>query len=78
MRLCNFEKIFEVSCDASRLGIGGVLSQEGHLIVYFSEKLNEAKMKCSTYDKELNATVQALRYWRHYLLPKEFVILSDH
>ena len=22
--------------------------------------------------------MQALRYWRHYLLPQEFVIYSDH
>jgi hypothetical protein len=34
------------------IGIGGVLHQECHPIAYFSEKLNEAKQKYSTYDKE--------------------------
>ena len=35
-------------------------------------------MKYSTYDKEFYAIVQALKKWRHYLIPKEFVLYSDN
>jgi hypothetical protein len=55
--------------------IGAVLSQDDRPIAYFSEKLNEAKGKYSTYDKEFYVVIQALKKWRHYLVPKEFVFV---
>jgi hypothetical protein len=54
------------------------LSQDDRLITYFSEKLNEAKIKYSTYDKEFYAVIQALKKWRDYLVPKEFVLYNNN
>jgi hypothetical protein len=78
LQLPNFDKAFELECDASGIGIGGVLLQDGKHIAYFSEKLSEPSLNYSTYDKELYALVRVLETWQHYLWPKEFVIHSDH
>ncbi|KAL0546863.1 hypothetical protein IC582_016781 [Cucumis melo] len=78
LQLPDFTSPFEVVVDACGIGIGTVLSQQGHPIEYFSEKLSASRQSWSTYEQELYALVRALKQWEHYLLYKEFVLLTNH
>jgi hypothetical protein len=52
LQLLDFGKTFELECDASGIGIGGVLLQEGKPMFYFSEKMSGSSLNYSTYDKK--------------------------
>jgi hypothetical protein len=78
LQLLDLDKTFELECDASGIGMGGVLLQERKPVAYFSEKLSGPVLNYSTYDKELYTLVRCSETWQHYLWPKEFVIHSNH
>jgi hypothetical protein len=67
LQLPNFDKTFELECDASGIRNWCVLLQEGKHIAYFNEKLSRPSLSYSTYDKELYALIRVLETWQHYL-----------
>jgi hypothetical protein len=56
-------KPFDVYCDASGTGLGGVLMQEGRVISYSLRQLMRHEEHYPTHDLELATVVMALRTW---------------
>lgn len=79
----DFSKRFYVQCDASTLGVGGVLFQldeEGHEhpIAYMSTKLNKAQRNYSVTELECYAAVLSVKKFRPYIEGLPFTIITDH
>ena len=58
-------KAFVVYCDASLVGLGCVLMQQGKVVPYAFRKLKMHESNYPTHDIELAAVVLDLKIWRH-------------
>jgi hypothetical protein len=59
--LPDLSKSFCIYCDASRLGLGFVLMQEGRVVAYASRQLRKHELNYPTHDLELAVVVHALK-----------------
>jgi hypothetical protein len=78
LNIADSDDDFLVCTNACKEGIRRVLMQEGHVICYTFWKLNEHEINYVTHDLELVSIVHALKMWRHYLLGRRFVLMTDH
>ncbi|KAK9084493.1 hypothetical protein Scep_030964 [Stephania cephalantha] len=71
-------KTLTVYTDASSIGLGCVLMQDGRPVAYLSRRLRPHEGNYPVHDLELAAVVFALKAWRHYLYGVRFVLYTDH
>lgn len=83
LALYNPDHATEVHCDASKIGVGGVLLQkdvaDGQLrpVAYFSRQTTREESFWHSYELETMAVVLSLKKFRVYLLGLEFKVMTD-
>ena len=78
LALPDFAKDFVIKTDASLMGTGGVLMQDGHVIAYASSKFSPAEVNYTTTEQELLGVIRALEEWRCYVEGKKTLVEVDH
>ncbi|CAG4958446.1 unnamed protein product [Colias eurytheme] len=83
LKIFDPEQPIKIYTDASIKGVGAVLKQEDENginkpVAYFSKKLTEMQKKKKAIFLECLAIKEAVKYWQHWLMNKEFVVYSDH
>ena len=58
--------------------MGAVLEQNGHVIAYASRSLTAPERQYSVIQRECLAVVYVLKQFRHYLLGRQFQLVTDH
>lgn len=83
VRAPDFKRQFILTVDASKVGLGAVLSQAHpsgveHPIAYASRTLTAAEQKQAPFHLEYLAMVWACRHFKPYLVGARFILRSDH
>jgi len=68
LKIAKLDNDFLICIDVCKEGLRGILMQEGCVISYASQKLNEHEINYVTHDLELASIVHALKMWRQHLL----------
>ena len=78
----DWNREFEIMCDASDFSMGAVLGQKAEkefkAIYYASKTFNEAQENYSTTEKEMLAIVFSCEKFRPYILGSHVIIHTDH
>ncbi len=86
----DFNKTFYLQTDASKYGVGAVLSQDGgtkgvtprkrHPVAYYSATFSPTKQNYDTHDLEFLGVLKSIKHWRPYLIwtKEPFIIKTDH
>jgi hypothetical protein len=71
-------KPFEMVSDASGVGLGAILLQDGRPVAFKSRKLSSVEQNYIVTKQEMLGVIHALKTWRCYLEGSDFTLVTDH
>ena len=74
----SLQKEATVTTDATEKAIGGVLSEEGHRVIFVSRKLTPEEQNYSNIEREALAIVFVVTRLKQFLLGRRFTLQTDH
>ena len=66
-----------VETDASDFCIAATLNQQGRPVAFFSRTLHPSEIQHHAVEKEAAAIVESIREWRHFLIGRQFKLITD-
>ena len=78
VKIFNPKKDITLTTDASEHSISGILSQEGHRIMYLSRRLMNTEFNYLNIEKEALVIVSTTTRARQFLIGKKFLLRCDH
>ena len=74
----NFNEEFVIHADASQTQLGGIISQKGKPVAFYSRKLSDAQTRYTTGERELLSIVETLKEFRTILWGQRIKTYTDH
>ena len=73
-----FDEPFIVYSDSSDKQIGGIVTQDGKPLGFFSKKLSDTQKRYPVTEQELLGITETLKYFRYMLLGHQIIVRTDH
>ena len=76
--ILNSQELYMLYTDASSIGLGCLLMQNGGIVAYASLQSKPHEKNYTTHDLELTTVVFSFQIFRCYLYGVKFEVYSDH
>lgn len=78
LKYFDVDRPVELSVDASKDGLGAVLTQEGNPVAYASKALTQAEKGYAQIEKEMLAITFGCQKFHQYIYGRHVTVISDH
>ena len=68
---------FVVECDASQVAVSATINQDRRPVAFMSITLQNRELHYPPVEKEATTIIEAVRKWSHFLVRRQFTLITD-